>query len=120
MGIVTAHGVAAHSQIDGATARLQRAMEAAILQCNAEGITNTDAHAGIIRARMHRAHQQELIAIKREDYARQVEATIQTYQQRRMELDQAHHEHLEQMALAHTTEMTQLEAELVELEATQG
>jgi len=115
MGLIMAHGVAAHSHFgDAAAARLQRAMEQAILQCNAEGITNTEENSPLIARRMRLAHQTELLAITREEHARAAQTAQEEYQRGTFERARIHQEHIATMDAAFQEEVSSIEATIEE------
>jgi hypothetical protein len=111
--IVVAHGAMSQSQY-GVTAerRLQKAMEDAVLQCNAEGIANAHENSDVIRRRMHQAHDRELIVITKETYDAQVTHLNEVHKLRREELDRLHEESLAQAALGLREELAAIEARI--------
>lgn len=113
MGIVTAHGVSVQSQYGRSAAeRLEKAMQDAILQANAEGISNEHENSDVIRKRMKQAHQRELLTITREEFEKQVVEAEQTYQLRRAALTNAHQEHIDSLKTAFASEIAAVQAEL--------
>ena len=73
--IVTAVGAAANSARWGKNIalRIEAAMAAAVLECNAEGISTEEKNSGIIRERMQAARQRVLAEIKAENAPIQAE-----------------------------------------------
>jgi hypothetical protein len=116
VAIVTAHGVSAHSHVGGeASRRLQQAMEQAIAACNADGISNEEHDAPIIRRAMRVAHQRELLAITKEEHLTQMRESSRVYSQRLAELTRAHQAHLTHVEAAYRTEVARIEASIAEL-----
>lgn len=110
MPIVTAHAVAANSHFgDAAARRLQQAMERAILECNAEGISNEEVNSPIIARRMRLAHQRELLLITKEEHEKQMLECALTYAQRLHELTRAHQEHVANMEAVFRAEVQSIE-----------
>lgn len=118
MPIVTAHAIAAHVDVSygpDASARLQRAMEQAILQCNQEGIANNEENAPLIKERIRRAQQMTMASLAQEAHQKAVDDAVIAYRERAMELERAHREHLATMALAFQAEMATIQATIDEV-----
>lgn len=116
VAIVMAHGVAAHSQFGGdAAARLQKAMEQAILACNAEGITNSEENSVVIGRRMRLAHQTELLAIMREEHEKAVVAAHLEHRTKLADLEREYSTRIADLESVHSRQVADVEASIAEL-----
>lgn len=115
MPVVSAHGIAVHSEIPGAAVRLETAMRDAILQANSEGISNDEKDAPIMRRRMRMAYLEEFIKIGREQFEQQMETLTREFEQKIRELSRAHNEHRGNLYGGWREQQDTLSEELAEL-----
>lgn len=116
MPVVSAHGIAVHSEIPGATARLEKVMQNAILQANAAGISNEEKDALVMRRRMRIAYLQEYMVIVREQFEQQREALHREFEEKIRALRHAHDQHRENLYEGWRAENERMRMELDELE----
>lgn len=116
MPVVSAHGVAVHSEIPGAARRLEAVMQQAILQANAEGISNEEKDAPIIRRRMRMAFIAEQLKILREQFEQANTNANHEFEQKLRELNRTHNQHRDNLYAAWREQTDTLKLELAELE----
>lgn len=116
MAVVTGHAIAAQSQYDlivpGASIRLQKAMEEAVLTANREGIANEEQNSPIIKRRMMLAHQKELRAIMVEAHVKQRQEALWALEARVSELLAQHMALVVGAEQAHVQELAALDTDI--------